>query len=222
MGDFECKIETDEANYPYDNHTFGLISRLAHYIKSYSAKHGVPPIAVAGSIADEYNVQRGLRRLLDWFQDKVVLTNLPSAAIDLDEKAGFKSKFLNATRNDLGPGNINLATAREIYKRYKNDFPPEAADWSELVDFILSDRGTALIATLVIRKGKQELAQWLSNRPIEIQEALLVTYYKQGPSYIARYKARLRSQAFSTATLVPGEGCRVFHQREKFKTALGL
>jgi hypothetical protein len=59
----------DAANYPYDKQTFGLISRLAHHIKSYSAKHGVPPIAVAGSIADEYNVQRGMRRLLDWFQD---------------------------------------------------------------------------------------------------------------------------------------------------------
>jgi hypothetical protein len=70
MPDFECKIDADEPNYPYDAHTFALISSLANQIKNFSAKHNVPPIAVAGSIADEYNVQRGLRRVWDWFQDR--------------------------------------------------------------------------------------------------------------------------------------------------------
>ena len=52
----ECAIDAGEPNYPYDNETFALIRRLAWQIKHHAKKQGVPPIAVAGSIADEYNV----------------------------------------------------------------------------------------------------------------------------------------------------------------------
>jgi hypothetical protein len=109
-----------------------------------------------------------------------------------------------------------------MYQQYKSDFPPGLDDWAELVDFILSEEGTAIVATLVIRQGKHDMAQWLAGRPPEIQEALLVTYFKQGPSYITRFKERLRRQAYSSAVLVPGEGCRVFHQRAQLKAALGI
>jgi hypothetical protein len=68
---------------------------------------------------------------------------------------------------------------------------------------------------------KEQMAHWLAGRPSEIREALLVTYFKQGPSYLTRFKERLRRQAYSSAVLVPGEGCRVFDQRAKFKEALG-
>ena len=77
-----------------------------------------------------------------------------------------------------------------------------------------------VIATLVIRKAKRELSHWLVGRTPEIQEALLITYYKQGPSFIARFSARL--SANPGAVLVPGEGCRAFHQRDAFKRALQL
>jgi uncharacterized membrane protein len=86
----------------------------------------------------------------------------------------------------------------------------------------LSEQGTVIVATLVILKGKHELAPWLAGRTPQIQEALLVTYFKQGPSFITRYKARLRADARASVTLIPGEGCRVFHQREQFKAALGI
>jgi hypothetical protein len=222
MPDPECKTDTDEPNYPYDRQTFELVSRLAGQIKSYSAQYGVPPIAVAGSIADEYNVQRGVRKVWDWLQDSVVFTHLPASWIGRDFSVGINSKLLNATRNDIGPGNINLATARQMYLLYRDAFPPDLDDWAKLVDFILTEKGTVIVATLVIQKGKHELAQWLARRTPEIQEALLVTYFKQGPAYIARYKGRLRDETQSSAVLVPGEGCRVFHQREKFKAALGI
>jgi hypothetical protein len=218
----ECTVDTNEPNYPYDQNTFGLITRLAAQIKQVSAKHGVPPIAVAGSIADEYNVQRGIRKIWDWFQDSVVFTYLPASFIGFDFGVGINSKAFNATRNDIGPGNINIGTAREMYLLYKNAFPRELDDWAQLVDFILTERGTVIVAALVIRKGKSDLAPWLAGRSPEIQEALLVTYFKQGPRFIARYKAHLRERGHSGSVMVPGEGCRVFHQRGRFKTALGL
>lgn len=216
----QCSIDVDEPNYPYDRETFNLISVLADQIKSCSAAHGVPPIAVAGSIADEYNVQRYVRRYWDWFQDRVVLQHMPANWIARDFQFGAKSRLFNVTRNDIGRGNINIATAREMWLKYRNAFPTELDDWSELVNYILSDRGTVVVATLVIREGQQELARWLSGRSPEMQEALLVTYYKQGPSYVGRFKARLAVNP--RAELVPGEGCRVFNQRSAFLDALRL
>ena len=220
MPELECKIDLNSSNYPYDDRTFALISALADQIKTYSAKLGVPPIAVAGSIADEYNVQRRGRRIWDWLQDRVVFTHMPAAWIGRDFRIGFKSRLLNATRNDIGPANINIATARQMYLEHRDEFPAELDDWAELVKYILTDHGSVVVATLVIHKGRQELAPWLAGRPAEIQEALLVTYFKQGPSYITRFKDRLRTNP--SAVLVPGEGCRVFHQRSAFKAALKL
>ena len=74
------------------------------------------------------------------------------------------------------------------------------------------------MATLVIKKGMRELALLIAGQRKEIQEAILVTYYKQGPSYVARFRSRLKTSP--TADLVPGEGCRVFHQRADFASAL--
>jgi hypothetical protein len=165
-------------------------------------------------------VQRKVRKVWDWFQDRVVFTHLPSSWIGGDYRLGFKTRLLNVTRNDIGKGNINIATAREMYVRYREEFPEDMREWSQLVDYILTDHGTVVISALVIRKGQEELAPWLSGRPDEVQEALLVTYFKQGPSYIARFKARLAANP--GARLVPGEGCRVFHQRAAFKRALRM
>src|SRR5205807_398343 len=44
-----------EENFPYSENTFAVIGQLADTIKSFSKQFDVPPIAVAGSIADEYN-----------------------------------------------------------------------------------------------------------------------------------------------------------------------
>ena len=58
----ECVIDTSD-NYPYDDSTFSLISRLAPLIQKLGARFGVDPSAVAGSIADEYNTRRGARSI---------------------------------------------------------------------------------------------------------------------------------------------------------------
>lgn len=254
----QCELDENEPNYPYDVQTFNFIGTLKDRILAYSRWHGVPPIAVAGSIADEYNILRGNVRRWNWLQD-AVFKRTPSFFIELEHRLGLPWK-LDAPRNDIGPGNLNMATARDIYKEYGlrypdfvemgpaldawqrqhsgrppsllqkygafqvyrggSPLPKELSDWADVVDFILSPQGTVVIATLVIRKGQQELAPWLGGRPPEIREALLVTYYKQGPSFVARYVARLAKDRNSV--IVPGEGCRVYHQREAFKRALQL
>jgi hypothetical protein len=219
----ECTIDNSEHNYPYDSETFALIRRLAWQIKHHARNQKVPAIAVAGSIADEYNVQRGARRWVDWLQDHAIISNLPSSWIGLDYQLGFHSKFLNVMRNDLGPANINVFTGAQMFALYRDQFPKSVRTWSELVDYIISEEGAVVVASLVIRKGMKDLAQWLSGRPPEIQEALLVTYFKQGVSYVDRFKSRLQRQApGGNAELKPGEGCRVFQQRAALQGALGL
>lgn len=215
----QCTIDLSN-NFPYDTDTFGLVRSLASCIKTCSSKFGVPAIAVAGSIADEFNTRRGPRAAIDWVQDVAVISKLPNCLIVIDAYLGIPSKLLNATRNDLGPGNINLATAMEIYRRNVSSFPKWVTDWADLADFLLTDQGTVLVASLVIKKGMSDMALLLTGRTKAIQEAILVTYYKQGPAYVGRFMSRLKTDP--AAELTPGEGCRVFHQRATFSAALSV
>jgi hypothetical protein len=116
----QCVIDPNDKNYPYDDATFALISTLADDIKRYSARHGVPPIAVAGSIADEYNIQRGARKIWDWLQDRIVFTRMPASWIGRDFKIGFKSRLLNATRNLVRETSTSRLRGRCISSTAKN------------------------------------------------------------------------------------------------------
>jgi hypothetical protein len=216
----EVFCPTPTENYPYSDSTFAVIASIADTIKEFSQRHGVPPIAVAGSIADEFNTRKGIRSAADWFQDRILLNYMPNFFIEVDNWFGFNTKWLNATKHDLGKGNIKLETAKQIYDQYKSTFKKSDMDYSDLVDYILTDRGTVHIATLVIKKAKQELDRYLENYPEEVKEAVYVTYYKQGPSYLQRFlQARAQDP---DRRLKPGEGCRVLLQRDRFLKTLKL
>ena len=159
----ECTLDSGD-NYPYTQETFTLIARLARLIKKYSREFGVPPLAVAGSIADEYNTRRGGRIVLDWIQDYVVLNRMPNRLIQIDYNHGARSRWLNATRHDLGPGNINLKTARDIYKQFSASFPKRLSDWADMVDYLLTDEGSVVVTALVIKKGMNDMAASLVGR----------------------------------------------------------
>jgi len=197
-----------------------MIEILAPKIKEAARKYGVPPIPIAGSIADEYNTRTGMKSAIDWFQDSILIGMMPNSFIATDVRVGFQSKFLNATKHDLGSGNIKLETAKKIYEQYKSTFSQQQMDWSDLVEYILTDKGTVHIAALVIKKAQTKLASYVKGLPDEVKEAIYVTYYKQGPSYVARYEATLAKNAGHQ--IKPGEGCRVLLQRDKFKSALCL
>ena len=127
-------------NLSYSEETFGLVTQLAPLIRPYSSISSVPPIAVAGSIADEFNTRAGFKSAIDWFQDDVLLNYMPSSFIKLDVKIGSQSKLLNAIKHDIGKGNIKLETARVIFMNYRDKFSRDLSDWSELVDFIRATR----------------------------------------------------------------------------------
>lgn len=207
-------------NYPYRAETFNLIKRLAPTIKWFSRRYNVPPIAVAGAIADEYNTRVFPRSIIDWYQDEILLNNMPSISIAVHAKIGFNSKWLNATKHDIGIGNIKLETAKKVYERHKNEFGKQIDSWAALVDYIRTDAGTIHIAALVIKRAQFLFGPYVKKYPLELKEAVFVTYYKQGPSYLARFRSRPSHER--DRAIKPGEGCRTYHQRDEFKKALGI
>lgn len=210
-------------NLSYSEQTFSLITKLAPLILRYSAISMVPPIAVAGSIGDEFNTRSGFRSIVDWIQDDVLLNYMPSSFIKIDAKVGSQSKWLNATKHDIGKGNIKLETARVIYMNYRDKFAQDLSEWSKLVDFIRSDEGTVQIASLVIKRGQDMLRSYLTGYSDDVREAVLVTYYKQGDSYLQRFLQKSASGVTDSVKYIrPGEGCRVLMQRERFRAALGI
>ncbi len=177
-------------------------------------------IAVAGAIADEYNTRVGFKGIFDWAQDEILLNWMPNSFISFDAKFGINSKWLNSTKHDIGVGNIQLKTGMRIYEQYKNKFGKKINNWEELVDYIRTDKGTVHIASLVIKRAQFLFAPYVKNYPNELKEAVFVTYYKQGPLYLARFRSK--PPHARNKRITPGEGCRTYYQRDEFKKALGM
>lgn len=209
-----CSCDTPSENFPYSDHTFELIREMAPEIDFYSQKFGVPPIAVAGAIADEYNTQKGVKGILDWFQDDVLLNFMPNFAIEFDAWIDADSKLLNATKHDLGVGNIKLKTAKTLYETHSNTFAKIGWDYTDIVDYLRTRKGTAHMAALYISDAQEKLGDHIASLNQRNREAVLVTYYKQGPEYLKRF---LESKQLEPDRVIkPGEGCRVCLQRDKF------
>jgi hypothetical protein len=60
-----------------------------------------------------------------------------------------------------------------------------------LVDYIRANEGTVHVASLVILRARQLFDRYLAVYSDKRKEAVYVTYYKQGPSYLRRYQDAL-------------------------------
>ena len=219
-------------NFPYDDPTFALIEASADKILQYSAAHDVPPVAVAGAIADEYNTSRDFKAAVDWLQDVGWLPHVWNWAIavhswiDIPEKLallGLPKKLeellskIDPREHDIGVGNVKLKTAMELQKEYPGIL--EEKNYAEMVNHLVQIEGTVQLATLTIRKARDELDSYVQDYTPAGQEAVYVTYYKQGEDYVDRFKESLAADPNHRIT--PGEGCRVYLQRDRFLQALG-
>jgi hypothetical protein len=213
-----CPSLNDDSNYRPE--TFELVRRISELIYFYSSKYSVPPVAVAGSIADEYNTRTGPKAIIDWLQDEVLLNFMPNFAIEIDGFFNFESKLLNATHHDIGIGNIKLETAKEIYEKQKDFFENKDWNYTNIIDYIRSNEGTVHFASLVIKQAKEKMQDYILDYSDSKFEAVLITYYKQGEDYFKRFSKRLLTDP--SARIEPGEGCRVCKQRILFLSALGM
>lgn len=196
-------------NFPYRSETFLKISSMAPWIARYSERYGVPPAAVAGAIADEFNASGPVDAIQDWF-----IGTRPEGVLEMHEQVGFGNKALNAMKHDLGPGNIKLETAWAIYQQNRSEFPGGAWGRAEVADYIMTEQGTAHVAALFMRDAQRHFAQELQGLPDAMRDAALVTSYKRG---IENYNlaAALQNQPFK-----PGEGIRTLLQRFELLEAL--
>lgn len=211
-----CGCSTPKENFPYTEKTFNKIKEIAPLIKHYANKYSVPPIAIAGSIADEYNIinESNTSKIINWLQDDIVINFMPNFAIEFDVFVGGNSKLNNATKHDLGIGNIKLETAKTLYEQYKQYFTVKNWDYKDIVDYIQSNEGTVHLAALVIKKAKSILENHCIDYSECKKEAVYVTYYKQGDNYVKKFLDKKKKD--TKHNIIPGEGCRVAKQRKKF------
>lgn len=205
----------------YDADTFGYIRGIRSLIKSAAKQRGVPAPAIAGAIADEYNTRRGHRVILDAAQD-ALLDLLPESFIDVDRFFDFKSKLLNTLENDVGNANINVRTALELVQRGELSVPGSPVtdpQVSRIIDFLMTDRGTALATAAVIARAQRLFSTYLAGYPADLYEGVLVTYFKQGDSYYNRAMENVRSNP--EHEICPGEGgCRFMNNRTSLQDSL--
>jgi len=215
-----CNCPKPEENFPYSENTFNKIKEIAPLIDKYCKIYSVPKVAVAGSIADEFNIinESKLRKMIDGFQDKYLIKYMSNNEIEIDKYFNFESKWLNANKHDLGIGNIKLETAKQLYDENIRIFRNKNWNYTDIVKYVETNEGTVHLATLVIRKAMHILDKYTISYCECKKEAVFVTYYKQGDKYIEKF---LNMKKINPKHQIqPGEGCRVSLQREKLLSKL--
>ncbi len=231
----------DNENYPYQPPVFEYLKKIASFIIKYSNQFNVPPISVAGGIADEYNTRfmpkyTRIKQSMDRYQDEYAPTRDRSS--DDDNNAKIEKEYQSLKKSDpdnthrtkfdrfydfnaagdYGKGNISLRTAIDLHDKYPNDSPRMTR--MNLLRYVVSDEGTAHYSALNIREGQYLMGEALKPLPPRKREAVLVSYYKEGKKFYLRYLKQ--KQAHPTNKILAGDGCRVCFQRKEIADAIGI
>lgn len=212
----------NEDNFPYKSKVFMKITEISKLVKYFARIYNIPEVAVAGAIADEYNaVIKPGRNIIDFFQDGIVSLE-PNFFIEITKNIILESetltKLFNPTMNDLGIGNIKLDNAKRIYDLMPTEFNKINWDYTDLVSYLNTNLGCVHFAALTIKIAQSLFGKYIANYSDCAKEAVLVTFYKQGPKYYNKFLERLQEN--SNASIVPGEGSRVAMQRSRIIKAL--
>jgi hypothetical protein len=203
--------------------TFQKVQDLKELIKRESGGDPLLARAIAGSYAEEFD-GRG------WGDEKqdgtIALKSEPSLKlarlqVDLDtlvrERPGFFDKQANPFTNDIGPANIKLATAVLLVEQSRLQF--DRIDLREpyrsIVKELLTDEGTVKAAAAVLSQGKEEfqrLGVW-DKVPTFEQEALLVSWFNEGPNFVGRFLGNRRTDPQRVPG--PNEGGEAYLQNRK-------
>lgn len=236
-----CTCPYPTENFPYREQVFKYLREIGPLVKKYSALYGVPAIAVAGSIADEYNTRfmpgySAVKRGMDTYQD----ITLPSTDVSQDDhlnaviehqyqalkqrdpgnthRTDLDRLLLMNAAGDYGKGNISLRTAIDLHGAYPGDCPRMTR--IQLVRYLTTDEGTTQYAALYVREAQGAMGRHLDVLPQRKREAVLVTYYKRGGAYYTNFlKDRGRNPVNK---LRAWEGCRVCFQRKAIGEAIGV
>lgn len=236
-----CTCPYPTENFPYREQVFKYLREISPLVKRYSALYSVPAIAVAGSIADEYNTRfmpgySAVKRGMDTYQD----STLPSTDVSQDDhlnaviehqyqalkqrdpgnthRTDLDRLLLMNAAGDYGKGNISLRTAIDLHDSYPGDCPRMSR--IQLVRYLTTDEGTTQYAAFYVREAQRTMGRHLDVLPQRKREAVLVTYYKRGGAYYTNFlKDRGRNPVNK---LRAWEGCRVCLQRKAIGEAIGV
>jgi hypothetical protein len=236
------KYPEPKENYPFDDKTYEFIGKNKNAINSAAGKFGVSPEAVAGALGDEYNTRRGLKGMVDSLQDSTVNLRNNLKEIEQEIADGNKSGKTHGANWDIGPGNLNVSTLHEMFvnevengddtstlkKELKGVVGTNATrqeQWEQYVDYAKTPKGSATLASAYIQKAQEELIPHMDGLGEEEKMAALMTYYKQGPGYLKKYKQATDKKAGadsaeSNRPITPGEGTRLLYQLTKIRGAL--
>jgi len=183
--------------------TFQKVGELKKLIERESGGDQVLARAIAGSYAEEYDG----RGAVDEAQDIVIAQHSERALkqsrseVDLDElqreRPSKPEKLRNPFLNDIGPANIRLGTAVLLVEQNRLQFDgiDPHAPYRSIVRQLLTDPGSVKAAAAWIVRGKEYFREEgigiIDKLPECEQEALLVSWFNEGPLFVKRFKDRV-------------------------------
>jgi hypothetical protein len=199
---------SDEQRRPYAKETLDKIGELAPFISGYSKKYGVPPLAVAGAIANEYDTRFDLTpkavshydALQDWLVPRVTGERGPlTTRLDRNRLLPAYAGSPTWLNSDIGPANIHLATALQLWHSNPGELPASVHDYPSLARYVVSNEGTAQLAAKYISWAQREFDNSLGNtqRPLSPHDkaALYIDYFRKGPDRLHdQWVGRLQSE----------------------------
>ncbi|EDV0905224.1 hypothetical protein QF91_004478 [Salmonella enterica subsp. salamae] len=242
-----CTCGKPIENYLFQQPVFYWLREISALIIKYPDRLSVPPVAVAGALADEYNTRfmpdySYAKKQLDYLQDEVIpkgkYTEYPEqqnnemSSRDLERQYETMKKndpdnikrttfyrLSNTVAGDYGKGNISLRTAYDMYDEKFDNF--QEMSRLDILRYLITDEGTVHFAALSIKKALNVMSEYIQDLPPRKHEAVLVTYFKQGDNYRIKFINRsLKNNP--NAKIRSGEGCGTCFQRQKIAEAIGV
>lgn len=185
---------------PYSDEVVAKVGKMAPVIKGYSAKYGVPVLAVAGSIAEEYDTRSrkmGVKGFYDKYQDSMLRYTPKESDINRFAVGAWDSRIAPAyagssgfMHNDLGAANIKMATAARLAREFPDHFPAGIQEPQRLAAYVASDHGNAHLAAMYISQAQRGVNDFLKKAESPVSNdyriALYVDYFRKGPETLGR------------------------------------
>ena len=193
--------------------------------------------AIAGAFAEEHDdlnwidaaqsaILSGYREkeLKDWYERSNLedLIEEPGSLMRNIQKATGGNPF----KNDVGPANINLATAVHLVENgwlMFNNFDL-STPYTSIIRHLLTDAGAVKAVAADLRWGKAQLNElhFVFDRALPFeQEALLVSWFNEGPRFKRRIHENLIVNPYHAPQ--PNDPGEVYlKNRRRIRRALGL
>lgn len=176
-----CRCNTG-AQGPLADWALEYVSEFAPTIELVAQQRGIPPLALAGAIAEEYSSKEGIHAVIDTAQD-LILPWVPEIAIDFARLPDFHNKLQNWIQHDISLANIKVRTALEQVEAgrlHVSGSPKENPQVNLIIEYMLTNEGMIDTAGAVIQQGQELFGPYIASYDAGTQEAVLIDFYNIG------------------------------------------